>query len=68
MDNTLFSKIKLAIKGAGGFSAVARQMKPPVSRQAVFQWANDTKVPPDRVDDLSRIINLKPDEIRPDKF
>ena len=67
MDNSYFKKIRVAIRGAGGFAAVARQMKPPVSRQAVFQWANDTKVPSTRVDDLCKIIGLEPAELRPEE-
>ena len=61
-------ELRNRIKGAGGFTAVSKMLKPAVSRQAVWQWANGTKVPPTRVKELAAILNMEPKDIRPDIF
>jgi DNA-binding transcriptional regulator YdaS (Cro superfamily) len=61
-----------AVDQAGGYSAVAAQLKSkngkPVSRQAVWEWVNKTEVPATRVVELERIIGVPRHQIRPDVF
>ena len=69
VDKDMLRKtIRQKIKGAGGFTAVARMLTPPISRQAVWQWGQDTDVPVARVEQVASILGMKPEELRPDLY
>ena len=68
MDYLQRKTLKERIVGAGGYTAVARMMDPPISRQAVWQWAHDTDVPVKRVKQVAEILKLKPEQVRPDIY
>ncbi|MBS1056123.1 transcriptional regulator [Gluconobacter kondonii] len=53
----------IAIQAAGGVAALARELgiKPP----SVYSWR---QIPPKRVQAVSRITGIPPEELRPDLF
>ncbi len=64
MNGNVFQKIKEEVlEAAGGTVALADALG--ISSQAISQW---TRVPAERVGQVSRITGLTPAEIRPDIF
>lgn len=57
--------LRLAIKAAGGKSALARVVRPIVSRQAVNKW---TKVPLRHLGRLEQQLRIPRQQLRPDLY
>ena len=63
MDTQSPTPLDLAIKAAGGASALSRHLK--ITPQAVLQWKN---APADRVLEIEKVTGVSRHDLRPDVF
>jgi len=60
--------LEIAIYAAGGYKTVAEKLDPPVTPQAVGQWAKADRVPANKCLQMEKIIGMSRYAMRPDVY